>query len=88
MSTAKDHKFKCGNIRVQPTSLLSILMFFSPFDGVKLSLAHRGSKIFISFFGGLKWEVLSFFLLFEQFSPQLISNAKMEQEDAGDKNSC
>lgn len=55
---------------------------------VKLSLAHRGSKIFISFFGGLKWEVLSFFLLFEQFSPQLISNAKMEQEDAGDKNLC
>ena len=31
---------------------------------------------------------LKLFLLFEQFSPQLISNAKMEQEDAGDKNLC
>lgn len=73
----------------RPTHFIVIYFdVFSSFDGVKLSLAHRGSKIFISFFGELKWEVLSFFLLFEQFSPQLISNAKMEQEDAGDKNSC
>lgn len=73
----------------RPTHFIVIYFdVFSPFDGVKLSLAHRGSKIFFFFFGGLKWEVLSFFLLFEQFSPQLISNAKMEQEDAGDKNSC
>lgn len=73
----------------RPTHFIVIYFdVFSPFDGVKLSLAHRGSKIFISFFGGLKWEVLSFFLLFEQFSPQLISNAKMEQEDADDKNLC
>lgn len=72
-----------------PTHFIVICFdVFSPFDGVKLSLAHRGSKIFIIFFGGLKWEVFSFFLLFEQFSPQLISNAKMEQEDAGDKNLC
>ena len=73
----------------RPTHFIVIYFdVFSPFDGVKLNLAHRGSNIFISFFGGLKWEVLSFFLLFEQFLPQLISNAKMEQEDAGDKNLC
>lgn len=35
----------------RPTHFIVIYFdVFSPFDGVKLSLAHRGSKIFIFFF--------------------------------------